>query len=75
MLIVLCRAGDLDYDRELTCPGCTSDLVPPGDLTWWDIDVCKCPKCGALLQREYDENYDSETGEESGYFWLTAATD
>lgn len=33
-------------------------------------DEIACPECGHKMTIEYDESYDSESGEESQHWWL-----
>lgn len=36
----------------------------------WDFEDVVCPKCGTVYEIQYDENYDSETGDEFQIWWL-----
>lgn len=42
----------------------------------WDAlnETTVCSECGCQQALQYDESYDSETGEENSYFWLERKT-
>ena len=52
------------------CLNCGEDI---DDLVNFDTlgEIIECPKCGCKMKVEYEESYDSESGEESNWFWVT----
>lgn len=59
-----------EHDNTGLCPACGKDS---GIVLGWDsLDKygLVCPHCAAPLEVEYDESYDAETDEESGFFTL-----
>ena len=51
------------------CPYCDAEIP---ELIGWDTlgATVQCLHCGKCFEASYDETYDTETGEEYGWFYL-----
>lgn len=55
----------------LYCRKCGDDTVEIGPNPWDRLgEEVRCPICETLYKVEYDESYDSESGAESGWWFL-----
>ena len=52
-------------DQCIYCHGNVEDLITYENI----MKTIKCPHCDKDIILNYDESYDSESGEESQYWW------
>lgn len=52
------------------CLKCDSDISELINFDTLLNEFIECPNCGNKMMVEYDESYDSESGEENSWFWV-----
>lgn len=54
----------------MNCIECKHDISELVNFDTLCDDFIECPNCSTKMTVEYDESYDEESGNESGWFWL-----
>jgi DNA-directed RNA polymerase subunit RPC12/RpoP len=54
----------------MNCLKCDGDITGLVNYNTLCDDYITCPHCQNKMVVEYDESYDSESGDEQTYFWV-----